>query len=63
MLSHTYITPTYSFLKGGECCPLLNMFNVSACLPRQRTNNSPMVGSMLGQRRRQWTSIDPTMGE
>ena len=35
---------------------------LSAAIPAN-TRHSPNVGSMLGQRRRRWTIIEPTLGE
>ena len=31
--------------------------------PTANTRRPPNVGSMLGQRRRRWTNIEPTLGE
>ena len=53
---------------------LLHVLSFSKCLAfclsvvlfeKQPSNmrHSPIVGSMLGQRRRGWAVIDPTMGE
>ena len=50
--------------KVGQCASIEN----TLCLDRYigvpaNTIHCPIVGSMLGQRRRRWTNIDPALGQ
>ena len=48
----------YSLLTGGYCMNTKSFLGIPANM-----RLSPNVGTMLGQRRRRWTNIEPTLGE